>query len=40
VIKVDLPNVISIALGGLLGYSVLVAVVKVYQMTKGQAGNS
>lgn len=37
-IKVDLPNVITIALSGALGYGVLIGLVKVWQMTKGQAG--
>jgi hypothetical protein len=36
VIKVDLPNVITIALSGALGYGVLIGAVKVWQMVKGQ----
>jgi hypothetical protein len=34
-IRLDMPNVITIALAGALGYGVLVGLVKIWQMTKG-----
>jgi hypothetical protein len=39
-IKLDLPNVITIALAGALGYGVLVGGVKVWQMIAGQKAGS
>ena len=39
-IKLDLPNVITIALAGALGYGVLVGVVKIWGMVKGQSASS
>jgi hypothetical protein len=39
-IKLDLPNIITIALCGALGYGVLVGMTKVWQLANGQAGKS
>lgn len=39
-IKVDFANVVTIGLAGVLGYGVLVAAVKVWQLVQGQAGGS
>lgn len=36
-IKLDLPNIITIALCGALGYGVLVGGTKVWQMISGRA---
>lgn len=36
-IKLDLPNIITIALCGALGYGVLVGATKVWGMISGQA---
>jgi hypothetical protein len=35
-IQLNLPNIITIALAGMLGYGVLVAVTKVAGMVQGQ----
>jgi hypothetical protein len=35
-IRLDLANIITIALAGMLGYGVLVGGVKAWQMVKGQ----
>lgn len=37
-IRLDLPNVITIALAGMLGYGVLVGGVKAWNMIRGQNG--
>lgn len=36
-IKLDLPNIITIALCGALGYGVLVGATKVWQLASGQS---
>jgi hypothetical protein len=37
VIKVDLPNIITISLAGALGYALIVGATKLYQKMNGQS---
>lgn len=39
-IKLDMPNVLTIALAGALGYGVLVGFVKIKQMLTGAGASS
>lgn len=36
-IRLDLPNVITIGLAGMLGFGVLIGIVKIKQMIQGQS---
>ena len=38
-IRLDMPNIVTIALAGMLGYGVLVGFVKIKQMIAGQSAS-